>query len=247
MSEYGSQSRVACIGPAGEKLSLIAGILTDHGSLAARSGLGAVMGAKKLKAVVCRGNMEVPVFDKAAADKSRSDQLDMWKKMPGPIPGTDLDVMRNTAPAGLFIWPRTVVTVRLKIGAGLALLTYRTSRACTRMFLPPVWKKDMPAGIVQKVCKAVLKAGEGEYKYAAGVHRPEYETVAAFGVNCANSNTDSISMANDICNRAGLDTISAGTVIAFAIELYEKGILTINDTDGIDLNGETTRLCGDDR
>ncbi len=83
--------------------------------------------------------------------------------------------------------------------------------------------------------KAFLKAGEGEYKYAAGCRRTEYETAAAFGANCANSNTESISMVNDICNRAGLDTISGGTIIAFAMELYENGILTKEDTDGIDL------------
>ena len=84
-------------------------------------------------------------------------------------------------------------------------------------------------------CKALLKAGEGEYKYAAGVHRPEYETATTFGALCLNNNTDSIIMANDICNRAGLDTISAGSIIAFATELYENGILTQKDTDGIDL------------
>ena len=69
MAEYGKQSRVACIGPAGEKLSLIAGIMTDHGSAAGRSGLGAVMGSKKLKAVVARGTKEVDIADKAAAQK----------------------------------------------------------------------------------------------------------------------------------------------------------------------------------
>jgi len=84
-------------------------------------------------------------------------------------------------------------------------------------------------------CKAIMKEGEGEYKYATGSRRPEYETDAAFGPNCGNSNTESISMANDICNRAGIDTISGGTVIGFAIELYENGILTRKDTDGIDL------------
>ena len=72
MAEYGKQSRVACIGPAGEKLSLIAGIMTDHGSAAGRSGLGAVMGSKKLKAVVARGTMEVPIADKAAARKHKN-------------------------------------------------------------------------------------------------------------------------------------------------------------------------------
>ena len=235
MSEYGGQSRVACIGPAGEKLSLIAGILTDHGSLAARSGLGAVMGAKKLKAVVCRGNMEVPVFDKAAADKSRSDQLDMWKKMPGPIPGTDLDVMRKYGTSWSTYMAAHSGDSPVKNWGGVGVIDVPDIAGLHPDVFAARVEKGHACWHCQKVCKAVLKAGEGEYKYAAGVHRPEYETVAAFGVNCANSNTDSISMANDICNRAGLDTISAGTVIAFAIELYEKGILTIKDTDGIDL------------
>ena len=79
MAEYGKQSRVACIGPAGEKLSLIAGIMTDHGSAAGRSGLGAVMGSKKLKAVVARGTMEVPIADKAAAQKFRMEQIKIWQ------------------------------------------------------------------------------------------------------------------------------------------------------------------------
>ena len=66
--EYGKQSHVACIGPAGEKQSLIACIMTDHGSAAGRAGLGAVMGSKKLKAVVARGAMDVPIADRAAVE-----------------------------------------------------------------------------------------------------------------------------------------------------------------------------------
>jgi aldehyde:ferredoxin oxidoreductase len=103
--------------------------------------------------------------------------------------------------------------------------------------------KDVLATYVQKLggcwhcpvaCKATLKEGT-EYKYQAGIRRPEYETQGSFGANCGNSNTESINMAGDICNRYGLDTISAGSVIAFAIECYENGILTKSDTGGIDL------------
>jgi aldehyde:ferredoxin oxidoreductase len=83
-------------------------------------------------------------------------------------------------------------------------------------------------------CKAILKEGK-EYKYPAGIRRPEYETQGSFGAMCLNSDTESINMANDICNRYGLDTISAGTVIAFAIECYENGVITKKDTDGIEL------------
>jgi len=84
MAEYGKQSRVACIGPAGERLSLIASIMTDHGSAAGRSGLGAVMGSKKLKAVVARGNMEVPIADKATAEKLRMEQIKVYNNAHSP-------------------------------------------------------------------------------------------------------------------------------------------------------------------
>jgi aldehyde:ferredoxin oxidoreductase len=91
------------------------------------------------------------------------------------------------------------------------------------------------------VCKGLVKGGAGEYKYTSGCHRPEYETISAFGVNCLNDHTESIIMINDICNRAGIDTIAAGAIIAFAVECYEGGILTRKDTDGIDLKWSSHR------
>jgi len=233
-AEYGKQSRVACIGPAGEKLSLIASIMTDHGSAAARSGLGAVMGSKKLKAVVAYGTLEVSIADRVAAENIRMEQIKAWQ-----TPGlTGMSTMGKNHKYGT------------------SANTYNSAHSGDS----PVknWGGigviDLPdrAGLHQDVfaarvdrghgcwhcpirCKAFLKAGEGKYHYAIGSRRPEYETAAAFGANCANSNAESIIMVNDICNRAGLDTISAGTVIAFAMELYENGILTNKDTDGIDL------------
>ncbi|MCR4395019.1 MAG: aldehyde ferredoxin oxidoreductase C-terminal domain-containing protein, partial [Dehalococcoidales bacterium] len=84
-------------------------------------------------------------------------------------------------------------------------------------------------------CKAELKAGTGEYKYPAGVHRLEYETMGAFGANCGNVNLESLNMANYLCNSYGMDTISAGSIIAFAMECYENGIITSKDTEGIEL------------
>ena len=83
-------------------------------------------------------------------------------------------------------------------------------------------------------CGATMRAGK-EYKYEAGVHRPEYETLCSFGALCLNDNLESIIKANDICNRYGLDTISSGAAIAFAIECYENGLITAEDTEGIDL------------
>ena len=237
MAEYGKDSRVACIGSSGEKVSLIAGIMTDHGSAAARSGLGAVMGSKKLKAVVARGTIEVPIVDKNAIDRMRTEQIKAWQI---PMPGL---------PNGMSIWE-----MQRKYGTSISTYASAHSGDSPVKNWGGVGVIDLPdreglhhdvfAARVERghacwhcpaACKAVLKAGEGEYKYAAGCHRPEYETASAFGSNCANSNTESINMVNDICNRAGIDTISAGTVIGFAMELYENGILTKQETDGIDL------------
>jgi aldehyde:ferredoxin oxidoreductase len=80
-----------------------------------------------------------------------------------------------------------------------------------------------------------MKGGRGEYKWAEGTYRPEYETIAMLGSNCLNDNLDSIFMANDLCNRFGIDTISAGAVMAFTMECYEKGLITKKDTGGIEM------------
>jgi aldehyde:ferredoxin oxidoreductase len=85
-------------------------------------------------------------------------------------------------------------------------------------------------------CGGHMKRGDAEYRFEAGAHKPEYETLAMFGSNCLNTNLDSIIKANDICNRAGLDTISAGAAVAFAIECFENGIITKADSGGLDLN-----------
>jgi aldehyde:ferredoxin oxidoreductase len=233
-AEYGSQSRSACIGPAGEKLSLIAGIMTNHGSMAARSGLGAVMGSKKLKAVVVRGDLSVPINDKAKAENIKIEQIKAWQ---------------DSGTTGISPWNRLH-----KYGTSYAIYNSAHSGDSPVKNWCGVGVIDMPdraglhydvfAGYVEKGkgcwhcplrCKAILKASTGEYKFSAGSHRPEYETAAAFGTNCVNNNIESILMVNDICNRAGIDTISCGSVIGFAIELYENGILTSKDLDGLDL------------
>jgi len=84
-------------------------------------------------------------------------------------------------------------------------------------------------------CGGHMKEGTGEYRYAAGSHKPEYESLAMFGADCLNNNLESLIKANDICNRCGIDTISAGAAIAFAIECFENGLLTAQDTDGLEM------------
>ncbi len=84
-------------------------------------------------------------------------------------------------------------------------------------------------------CGGIMKSGAGEYSWGEHAHKPEYETQAMFGSNLLNSNVDSIIKASDICNRYGIDTIGTGASIAFAMECYEKGIITKDDTDGLEL------------
>ena len=234
-AEYGDKSSVACIGTAGEKLSLIAGIMTDHGSTAARSGLGAVMGSKKLKAVVARGNMVVPIADKAAAENIRMEQIKAWQT---PRPPSGISAMERLHKYGTSF--STYDSAHsgdspVKNWGGIGVIDLPDRAGLHRDVFAALVDKGHGCWHCPLRCKAFLKEGKEVYKYAAGGRRPEYETAAAFGANCANNNTESIIIANEICNRTGLDTISAGTVIGFAMELYENGILTNQDTDGIDL------------
>ena len=227
-AEHSKSAKVVSIGPAGEKLSLVSCLMNDRGDTAGRSGLGAVMGSKKLKAVVVKGELKVPIADIEAANRLRQEHI---AEMRGPFfedfhkYGTsghaddsahDGDTpVKNWGGAGIIDLPDVSGLHKEVVGANLAKRT-----GCWRC----------PAA-----CKGRLKEGTGEYKYPADTHRPEYETLAAFGAMCLNANAEAIAMVNHICNSYGLDTISTGTIIAFAMECYENGLITKADTDGIEL------------
>jgi aldehyde:ferredoxin oxidoreductase len=226
--ELGKDVEVACIGPSGERLSLISGIITDKGRAAARSGLGAVMGSKRLKAVVAKASSKsVPVFDPEEATRLRQTNA---KQLRGLI-----DEFRNFGTVAVIAPFAKIGDTPVKnwngsaeadfptvdeIGCDAVMERVRRKYACYRCVV---------------ACGGLMKEGSGEYEYEAGVHKPEYETVSMFGTNCLNDNIESIIKANDICNRLGLDTISAGATIAFAIECYENGLITTEDTGGVEL------------
>jgi len=225
-SELGKDVEVACIGQSGENLSLISAVM-NRSRTAARSGLGAVMGSKKLKAVAVKGNMKVPVADETRVKELRKKYLGElgghieWLKPIGTPFLTVIDAkdgespVKNWGGVGVIDFPHAE-----PIGAD-SVIERRSKRfAC---YLCPIG------------CGGYMKAGTGEYKYKAGSRRPEYETIAMFGTNCLNNNLESIIKANDICDRYGLDTISAGATIAFAIECFENGLITKADTDGIEM------------
>ncbi len=228
-AELGRDARVTCIGPSGEKLSLISCIINNKGRAAGRSGLGAVMGSKKLKAIAVGGQQVVPLAHKSKLQAARKKYLEQISsaglaqslRQFGSASGTSIltqigdTPVKNWSVAGADDFPG-VAAISDQNVVNLQAKRY----ACWRC---PI------------ACGGLMKAGTGRYKYAAGVHKPEYETLAAFGTMCLNDNLESMVKLNDACNRYGLDTISTGVVIAFAIECYENGLITDKDTDGIQL------------
>jgi aldehyde:ferredoxin oxidoreductase len=224
---HGRDLEVACIGPSGEKLSLISGVMNNKGRAAGRSGLGAVMGSKKLKAIAIKGSMKVPVADAAKAAEMRKKHLaNMGPRTP---------FMREFGTSGLFIMSCESDDAPTKNWGGVAVVDFKNYKDISADPVKTELQRAYGCWHCPIACGGLMKAGTGEYKYEAGAHKPEYETLAMFGSNLLNGNLASIIKLNDICNREGLDTISAGACIAFAIECYENGLITKKDTDGLEM------------
>ena len=228
MAELGGKGSVVSIGPSGEKLSLISCPVNNEGRTPARSGLGAVMGAKKLKAIAVTGTAEVPVVYK---EKSKS----LRKEYVAKLTSTLADTFRDYGTAGITADSAHSGDSPVKNWGGVGTRDFPDASLISDDAVIDRQEKKYGCYRCPIGCGGHMKAGTGEYQYKEGTHKPEYETLCAFGTLCLNDNLESITKANDICNRYGLDTISAGATIAFAIECYENGILTKEDTDGIEL------------
>jgi aldehyde:ferredoxin oxidoreductase len=222
--------RVACIGPASEKLSLISGIVNDGGRIAARSGLGAVMGSKRLKAIAVQGTGKVPVAREEELDKVRKSYLKALREASG-FPMTLMKQGTCGLTKGLIASGATPVKNWLLAGEGPFPGSKTLSDADTVLHYQT---RKYGCANCPIACGGLVKVNEGAYPVPES-HKPEYETMASFGPLCMNADPMVIFKLNDMCNRSGLDTISAGSVVAFAMECFENGILTTKDTDGIDL------------
>ena len=225
-SELGQGVRVASIGPAGEKLSLISGVIS-HGRVAARSGFGAVMGSKKLKAVAVKGTMKVPLADRKKFKDVRGWSL---RELAGPA----IEKYKKFGTVGAVAQRAAIGLSPCKNWGGVGAIDFPNAQAISDVNFLNREVKRTSCYRCPIACHATLKKGT-EYQYLEGTEQPEYETTCAFGTMCLNDNIESIVMLNDICNRYGLDTISTGSTIAFAIECYENELITKNDTDGIEL------------
>lgn len=227
MAHGGTKPEVALIGPAGEKLSLISGIMNDGGRAAGRSGLGAVMGSKRLKAIVAGGTCEVPIARPTEMKKARQIANKAMIKRPiwkffstfGTTGGTDGSAISGDSPVRN--WGGVGVTDfpdANPIGMGLVQNYKEKSYGCWRC---PI------------ACGAIVEVKEGPYQIRG--HKPEYETTSGFGTLLLNDNPESIIYINHLCNQAGLDVISVAGTVGFAIECAEHGILTPDDLNGLDL------------
>jgi aldehyde:ferredoxin oxidoreductase len=224
--------KIVSIGMGGEKLTRFAAVINDSGRAAARSGLGAVMGAKNLKAIACNGSLKPGIFDKPKVEALLKELLAKNKANPS---GMYMGISSTGTP-GAFVPHMVIHDVPIKNWGGDNIKDFpkeKWANASWEGMAKYAVKKYACAGC-PVACGHWLKVDKGEYAVEKA-HKPEYETLAAFGPMCLNDNMESLIYANELCNLYGIDTISAGAVIAFAIECYENGILSKKDTDGIEL------------
>ncbi|MGB5985679.1 MAG: aldehyde ferredoxin oxidoreductase family protein [Desulfobacterales bacterium] len=226
--------QVLTIGPAGENRVRFANLINKKGHAAGRTGLGAVWGAKQLKAIYVAGSGKLNIAHPGKLKALRAELKELYAesiyissiKSAGTPAHLDVGIIAGDIP--IKNWQMSdwddidelgPAAIEEKIHAG-----DRTCHACT------------------VACKKNAEVKAGPFKSPKGPG-PEYETVAAFGTMCLNADIESVAKANEICNRYGMDTISCGSTIAFAIDCFEHGLLTIKETDGLELRwGNATAI-----
>ena len=216
--------RVAAIGVAGEKRALVACIMNDVSRAAGRTGMGAVMGSKNLKAIAVRGTNDVKV---AKPEEFIEFVKTMHERMKGPATakyrtlGTPVNVLVHNSLGAL---PTRNFTNAVFEGAEKVSGEHLNERF--------VVKIDGCSSCAMR-CEHLAAIPEGPYK--GTISRVEYEPLWAFGPHCGVDRLDAIIKAMDLCNYYGLDSLSTGNIVGFAMDLYEHRILTKEDTGGIDL------------
>ena len=217
---------VAQCGPAGEKGVRFAAIINMCNRANGRTGMGAVMGSKNLKAVAVRGTNIPPI-----ADRKTLTALARWGA-------------QNIEHAGVALLAKygtPGVVRRQQQSGGLPTRNYSSGvfedfvTLSGEVMYDTILKEADTCHACVVRCKRVVEVSEGPYQVDPLYGGPEYETLAAFGSYCGVDDLAAVSKANQICNQYGMDTISCGGTIAWAMECFEKGIITAQDTNGIDM------------
>jgi aldehyde:ferredoxin oxidoreductase len=284
---HGKKASVACIGPSGEKQSYMAGICNERGRLAARSGLGAVMGSKNVKAIVVNASKNI-IGSSPEIMKQVRTSLDEFAK---PITNffrtygttgiTNSSAMSGDAPVknwggvGMVDFPQAMsmsgdnVNRRMEkkyacwhcpvaCGGESHAWDDQENQARVRIARRETQINELKTSLAaaaddaKQGIEAQIKKLENDnnvdgqitndpkYPYPKHTHRAEYETMTSFGTMMLNNDINALHYANHLCNQYGVDTIAAGGTVAFAMECFENGIITKEDTDGIELRWGNT-------
>jgi aldehyde:ferredoxin oxidoreductase len=213
-AEHSDEARVACIGPAGENLALMAAIINDKHRAAARSGVGAVMGSKNLKAVVALGTKNPPLHD---AEGMRSISVDTSKNV-----GADVKKGSNMRTYGTSYVPAVTNTLGIFPTYNFQQGTFEhTDKIDGEALKNQYLIRPTPCYRCPLSCGRLTEVPDGPYKGKG--EGPEYETISSLGSGCGVSDLAALIKANYLCNEYGMDTIGTGMTIAAAMELYEKG------------------------
>ncbi len=227
--------RVASIGPAGEKLVRFANISNDMEHFNGRTGMGCVMGAKNLKAVAVRGTAKPDLADPEAVKS-----INKWHR----------ERIKNHPPNVGLSTAGTPVLVKGLNASGI--LPTRNFKHGTfdghenlewENYKQEIFYKPSTCYMCTVACKRTVKSDDPQFPLDPRFGGPEYETLGSMGSNLCNSNIKAVGRANQICNLLGIDTISAGNMVAYVMECYETGLLTSDDI-GRDMPwGDAEGIC----
>jgi len=225
------KARVACIGPAGEHLVKMAAVMNDHGRAAGRTGMGAVMGSKNLKAIGVRGTARVPLADpegfkavvKEVIANAQEDMAALSLQLAGTACYVDMALMYGDMPIRYYQQGEWEGASDLS-GVLLADQFLNRNVACYRCPIACGRETRAPNYGLQKV--------DG----------PEYETLGALGSLGMVNDLEAVIYAGHLCNVYGLDTISTGCTIALAYEMFERGILTPAQAGGLEVRYGDARM-----
>ena len=222
ISKVQKGASIACIGVAGEKLGMQSCIMVDNTRSVGRPAYGALMGSKKLKAVVISGNQKKELVD---AEKFNALRKEFGKKVADS--GFPVSLKEFGTAAGVeFLSDNGILPTKNFINGHFQGASKISGQALVEN---KVWVKGDTCPGCPVACKRVVEGSYNGESFEKEWGGPEYETIAALGSNCLNDDLESICLFNKKCNQYGLDTISVGVQISYLMEATEKGLLKKED------------------
>jgi aldehyde:ferredoxin oxidoreductase len=238
--KHGPKFNVACIGIGGEKLVKYAAIMNDcdeenWGRAAGRCGVGAVMGSKNLKAIASRGTLTIPIANPDEYRKEAKQRFD-W---------VNQSILKMT----LEVYGTATMVDLVNVKGGIPTRNWQTGVFENAEMIngtainDTILVKRKPCFACPIHCGRIAEIKAGPFKSKG--EGPEYETISSFGTMCGVDNLEAITLAHFLCNEYGIDTISAGSTVGFAMECYQRGILKKEDVDGMDFSWGNAQLIVD--